>query len=179
MGLILAHNKIQIIPKDTFKLLSKLVSALFLPCLIFIDLGRSITLENITLWWFIPVNVVISMVLGFVLGVVVVWVCRPPPEFVRFTIVMTMCRNTGNLPIAILGSLCHSRDNPFGKDCLQRGVAYVSFAQWVSVVVVYTIIYHMMEPPAEYYEIVEDTSVKYGGGEESEVLREPLITIYI
>ncbi|PWA36037.1 hypothetical protein CTI12_AA603990 [Artemisia annua] len=177
MGLILAHNKIQIIPKDTFKLLSKLVFALFLPCLIFIDLGRSVTLENITLWWFIPVNVVISMVIGFVLGVIVVLVCRPPPEFVRFTIVMTMCGNTGNLPIAILGSLCRSRANLFGKDCLQRGVAYVSFAQWVSVVVVYTLIYYMMEPPAEYYEIVEDESIKYGGGsEESDFLREPLIT---
>ncbi|GJU97030.1 protein PIN-LIKES 2 [Tanacetum coccineum] len=135
MGLILAHDKIQIIPRDTFKLLSKFVFALFLPCLIFIDLG-------------------------FVLGLIVVWACRPPPQFVRFTIVMTMCGNTGNLPIAILGSICHSRDNPFGKDCLQRGVAYVSFAQWVSLAVVYTNIYHMMKPPAD---------------EESEVLREPLI----
>nr|GEW62932.1 protein PIN-LIKES 2 [Tanacetum cinerariifolium] len=131
MGLILAHDKIQIIPRDTFKLLSKLVFALFLPCLIFIDLGRSVTLENITLWWFIPVNVVISMVIGFVLGVIVMLVCRPPPEFVRLTIVTTMCGNMGNLPIAILGSLCHSRDNPFGKDCLQRGVAEPLIAKYV------------------------------------------------
>nr|GEW74387.1 protein PIN-LIKES 2-like [Tanacetum cinerariifolium] len=128
MGLILAHDKIQIIPRDTFKLLSKLVFALFLPCLIFIDLG-------------------------FVLGVIVVLVCRPPPEFVRLTIVSTMCGNTGNLPIAILGSLCHSRDNLFGKGCLQR------------------------EPPAEYYEIIEDNNDDYDvGGDESEVLQEPLIT---
>ncbi|KAK1423116.1 hypothetical protein QVD17_18411 [Tagetes erecta] len=160
IGLILAHHKTQIIPKSTFNLLSKLVFALFLPCLIFIDLGKSITVHNIALWWFIPVNVIISMSLGFMLGVIVVHLCRPPKQFVRFTIVMTACGNTGNLPIAILGSLCHSEDNPFGPSCHQRGVAYVSIAQWVSVVLVYTLVYHMMEPPVEYYEIIEEESVE-------------------
>ncbi|KAM0012265.1 putative membrane transport protein [Helianthus debilis subsp. tardiflorus] len=164
IGLILAHHKTQIIPKATFKLLSKLVFALFLPCLIFIDLGRSITLRNLFLWWFVPVNVVVSMLLGFLLGVVVVLLCRPPPQFRRFTIVMTACGNTGNLPIAILGSLCHSEDNPFGPNCHQRGVAYVSIAQWISVVLVYTLVYHMMEPPVEYYEIVEEENVEGCGG---------------
>lgn len=191
IGLILAHQKTQIIPKSTFKLLSKLVFALFLPCLIFIDLGRSITLHNLALWWFIPVNVLISTVLGFLLGIVVVLLCRPPPQFVRFTIVMTACGNTGNLPIAILGSLCHNKDNPFGPHCHQRGVAYVSLAQWVSVVLVYTLVYHMMEPPMEYYEIVEEENDENGIGtacrplvveaewpggiEETEISRTPVI----
>ncbi|KVH96227.1 hypothetical protein Ccrd_001691 [Cynara cardunculus var. scolymus] len=190
IGLILAHQKTQIIPKSTFKLLSKLVFALFLPCLIFNDLGRSITLHNLALWWFIPVNVLISTVLGFLLGIVVVLLCRPPPQFVRFTIVMTACGNTGNLPIAILGSLCHNKDNPFGPHCHQRGVAYVSLAQWVSVVLVYTLVYHMMEPPMEYYEIIEEENVEngmdtpcrplvveaewLGGIEETEVSRTPV-----
>lgn len=70
-GLILAHRKTQFIPKATFKLLSKLVFALFLPCAIFIQLGESITLKNFTLWWFIPVNVLISTAIGCVLGFLV------------------------------------------------------------------------------------------------------------
>lgn len=191
MGLILAHRKTQIIPKTTFKLLSKLVFALFLPCLIFIDLGRSITLHNLALWWFIPVNVLISTVLGFLLGIIVVWLCKPPPQFVRFTIIMTACGNTGNLPIAILGSLCHTRDNPFGPNCHQRGVAYVSLAQWVSVILVYTLVYYMMEPPMEYYEIIEEENIQNSNGDdtrplvveaewpglqETEISRTPLIT---
>ncbi|KAI3825090.1 hypothetical protein L1987_06566 [Smallanthus sonchifolius] len=160
IGLFLAHHKTQIVPKSTFKQLNKLVFVLFLPCLIFIDLGQSITLHSLFLWWFIPVNVIISMSLGFLLGVIVVYLCRPPPQFVRFTIIMTACGNTGNLPIAILGSLCHTHDNPFGPNCHQRGVAYVSIAQWISVVLVYTLVYHMMEPPMEYYEIIEEENVE-------------------
>lgn len=69
---------------------------------------------------------------------------------------MTGFGNTGNLALAIVGSICHSKDNPFGPDCKTNGIAYVSFAQWVSVILVYTLVYHMMEPPMEYYEIVDD-----------------------
>lgn len=156
IGLILAHPRKQIIPRATFKLLSKLVFALFLPCLIFTELGESMTLENILQWWFIPVNVLVTTIVGCILGYLVVIICRPPPQLNRFTIIMTAFGNTGNLPLAVVGSVCHTKDNPFGDHCHSRGVAYVSFAQWVAVILVYTLVYHMMEPPMEFYEIVEE-----------------------
>ncbi|ONK81412.1 uncharacterized protein A4U43_C01F28820 [Asparagus officinalis] len=158
IGLILAHPKTQLVPRATFKLLSKLVFALFLPCLIFVHLGESITLGELLLWWFVPLNVILSTAIGCVLGYIVTLICRPPPQFVRFTIVMTGFGNTGNLPIAIVGSVCHTEDHPFGPDCHRTGIAYVSFAQWVAVILVYTLVYHMMEPPLEYYEIVSENN---------------------
>ncbi|XP_061991406.1 protein PIN-LIKES 2 [Rosa rugosa] len=156
IGLVLAYPKTQIIPRATFRLLSKLVFALFLPCLIFTELGESITLENFVQWWFIPVNVLVSTLVGCFLGYLVVIICHPPPELNRFTIIMTAFGNTGNLPLALVGSVCHTEKNPFGPHCHSRGVAYVSFAQWVAVILVYTFVYHMMEPPLEYYEVVEE-----------------------
>ncbi|XP_058185326.1 protein PIN-LIKES 2-like [Rhododendron vialii] len=172
IGLVLAHRKTQIIPKDTFKLLSKLVFALFLPCTIFVHLGESISFKNFALWWFIPVNVLISTAIGCALGYLVSRICKPPPEFVRFTVIVTAFGNTGNLPLAIVGSVCHSADNPFGPDCHRTGVAYVSFAQWVAVLLVYTLVYHMMEPPLEYYEVVEE------GVENTEIVEElPAVNI--
>ncbi|GAB4832349.1 Protein PIN-LIKES 2 [Ancistrocladus abbreviatus] len=158
IGVLLAHPKTHLIPRATFKLLSKLVFALFLPCLIFTNLGESITLKNFTHWWFIPVNVLISTAIGCLLGYLVAVICRPPPEYLRFTIIMTGFGNTGNLSLAIVTSICHGKDNPFGSGCHTNGVAYVSFAQWVAVILVYTLVYHMMEPPMEYYEIVEESN---------------------
>ncbi|XP_073152809.1 protein PIN-LIKES 2 [Henckelia pumila] len=155
-GLILAHPKTQLVPKATFKLLSKLVFALFLPCVIFNHLGEAITVKNFLLWWFIPVNVLLSTAIGCVLGFIVAKICRPPPEYVRFTVIMTAFGNTGNLPLAIVGSICRNTNNLFGPDCHSNGTAYVSFAQWVAVLLVYTLVYHMMEPPIEYYELVDD-----------------------
>ncbi|XP_022725556.1 protein PIN-LIKES 2-like [Durio zibethinus] len=156
IGLVLAHPKTQIIPKATFKLLSKLVFALFLPCLILTELGESITFDSIGQWWFIPVNVLVSTLVGCLLGFLVVIICHPPPEYKRFTIIMTAFGNTGNLCLAIVGSVCHTSNSPFGPHCHSRGVAYVSFAQWVAVILVYTLVYHMMEPPMEFYEVCEE-----------------------
>lgn len=156
IGLVLANPRKQFIPKATFKLLSKLVFALFLPCLIFTELGASITLQNFVDWLFIPVNVLVSTAIGCLLGYLVVLICRPPPELTRFTIIMTGFGNTGNLPLAVIVSVCHTKDNPFGPSCYSRGVAYVSLSQWVAVILVYTLVYHMMEPPMEYYEVVEE-----------------------
>ena len=51
--------------------------------------------------------------------------------------------------------------------CNQSGVAYVAFSQWIAILVIYTFVYHMLEPPEEYFELVsddgsEDSSVKGG-----------------
>lgn len=155
-GLVLSHPKVELVPKATLKILSKLVFALLLPCLIFTNLGPSITLQNLIQWWFIPANVVLSTAIGCILGLLVAIICRPPPEFFRFTVIMTAFGNTGNLHLAVVASICHSKNNPFGPDCYASGVAYVSFSQWVAVILVYTLVYHMMEPPLQYYEIVEE-----------------------
>eukprot|EP01018_Ginkgo_biloba_P027281 Gb_18659 [translate_table: standard] len=156
IGLVLAHPRFNLIPRETFGLLSKLVFALFLPCLIFTELGKSVTLNNMREWWFIPVNVMISTATGCILGYLVALICRTPPQYFRFTVVMTGFGNTGNLPLAIIGSICHSANQPFGAHCNTNGVAYVSFAQWVAVILVYSFVYHMLEPPEEFYEIVSE-----------------------
>ncbi|KAL9427728.1 hypothetical protein AB3S75_029833 [Citrus x aurantiifolia] len=156
IGSLIAHPKFQFVPKETFRILSKLVFVLFLPCLILNHLVSSISLKNFILWWFIPVNVVVSTALGAVLGYSVTLICRPPPQFFRFTIIMTAFGNTGYIPLAVVSSVCHNNtNNPFGSECYDKGVAYVSFSQWIHFILVYTLVYHMMEPPLEYYEIVE------------------------
>ncbi|XP_078439735.1 auxin efflux carrier family protein [Wolffia australiana] len=147
IGLVLGHPRTQIVPRATFRLLSKLVFVLFLPCLIFVHLGQSVTLSSALQWWFVPANVLLSTALGCALGYAVFLLCRPPPDFLRFTVIMTGFGNTGNLPIAIVGSVCHSPGNPFRGDCYASGVAFVSFAQWVAVILVYTLVFHIMEPP--------------------------------
>ncbi|MED6176193.1 hypothetical protein PIB30_085741 [Stylosanthes scabra] len=140
IGVILANPKHQFIPKATFKLLSKLVFALFLPCLIFCNLGGSISYERLVEWWFIPVNVILSTALGCMLGI----------------IVTAGFGNTGNLLLAMVGSVCHTEKHPFGDKCREGGVAYVSLSQGIAVILLYTFVYHMMEPPLQYYEVDDD-----------------------
>lgn len=44
--------------------------------------------------------------------------------------------NIGNMPLVIIGAVCRDETNPFGLDpdiCNTKGVAYISFGQWVCV----------------------------------------------
>ncbi|KAK7316286.1 hypothetical protein VNO77_35211 [Canavalia gladiata] len=100
--LLLANPRMQFLPKVTCKLLSKLVFALFLLCLIFTELGESITLENfVDWWWFIPVNVLVNTALGCLLGFLV-------------------------LDLFVVPKMIH-----FWNPRNTTGVAYVSLSQWV------------------------------------------------
>jgi hypothetical protein len=79
IGLLLASPRVQVVPRATFKLLSKLVFALLLPFvifvhlgMIFVHLGKSVTIDNVLHWWFIPVNVLISTAIGCILGYIVI-----------------------------------------------------------------------------------------------------------
>ncbi|KAH9310521.1 hypothetical protein KI387_025556, partial [Taxus chinensis] len=64
-----------------------LVFALFLPCLIFTQLGRALTLQKMIEWWFIPVNVVLSAISGSLIGFIIASVVHPPHKYFKFTIV--------------------------------------------------------------------------------------------
>nr|XP_024396348.1 protein PIN-LIKES 6-like isoform X2 [Physcomitrium patens] len=149
-GLGLASSYVNILPAQCRKLLSKLVFALFLPCLIFTQLGKAVTLQSIIEWWFIPINVVLGASFGCALGYLVALIVRPPPQYFNFTVVMIGIGNIGNIPLVIIASICRDESNPFGLDptvCNTNGVAYISFGQWVGAVIVYTFAFHMLAPP--------------------------------
>jgi predicted permease len=87
-GAAMASPYINILPAPSRRLLSKLVFSLFLPCLIFTQLGKTVSVEKILQWWFIPVNIVLGAILGCMLGYLIALIVRPPPQFFNFFIVM-------------------------------------------------------------------------------------------
>ena len=159
-GFILASPSVNVLSDAARRVLGKLVFALFLPCLIFVHLGGTLSIEEIRYWWFIPANVLFSAVIGCTMGLAIVIITKPPRSLYRLVIVMTGIGNIGNIPLAILNSICRSRSlHPFGSHahCQQRSVAYVAFAQWVGALLVYTFVYHMLEPPSQY-ELEQDSN---------------------
>lgn len=151
LGYILATKRVGLLTPPGIMFLSKLVFMVFLPCLIFTQLGSAITFQKMIEWWFIPVNVVIAAVVGCTIGSVVAWIVKPPPQFKKFTIIAIGIGNIGNIPLVLMDALCRDSNSPFGtyETCSTNGVAYISYGQWVGAVIVYTFVYHMLSPPAE------------------------------
>ncbi|XP_010922814.1 protein PIN-LIKES 6 [Elaeis guineensis] len=151
MGCLMASKYVNILPSNGRRLLNGLVFSLLLPCLIFSQLGRAITLENLLEWWYIPVNILMATISGSLIGFVVACIVRPPYPYFKFTIIHIATGNIGNIPLVLIAALCRDESNPFGDSdkCSQDGNAYIAFGQWVGAVVLYTYVFQMLAPPPE------------------------------
>ncbi|XP_044465306.1 protein PIN-LIKES 6-like [Mangifera indica] len=151
LGFLMASKYVNILPASGRKLLNGLVFTLLLPCLIFSQLGQSVTLKKMLEWWFIPVNVVLSSISGSLIGLVIAYIVHPPYPFFKFTIVHVGIGNIGNVPLVLLAALCRDQSNPFGDSdkCKTDGTAYISFGQWVGAIILYTYVVQMLAPPPE------------------------------
>uniref|UniRef100_A0A1D1Y9L7 Putative transporter C5D6.04 n=1 Tax=Anthurium amnicola TaxID=1678845 RepID=A0A1D1Y9L7_9ARAE len=149
MGFLMASKYVNILPASGRKLLNGLVFSLLLPCLIFSQLGRAITLQRMMEWWFIPVNIILATISGSLIGFLVASVARPPYPYFKFTIIHIGIGNIGNVPLVLISALCRDASNPFGDSdkCSEDGTAYISFGQWVGAIVLYTYVFQMLAPP--------------------------------
>ncbi|CAI5534054.1 unnamed protein product [Closterium sp. Naga37s-1] len=151
-GLIFALPYFDVLHADARKSLSKLVFTVFLPAIIFVNLGEAISFENLLKWWFIPVNVVLASVLGCLLGMLVAWLTDCPPEFFRLVFVLTGIGNMGNMPLVLLSAVCSDARNPFGghNECNKLGTAYISLGMWMAAIVMWSTVYNILAPPEEW-----------------------------
>ncbi|XP_051180820.1 protein PIN-LIKES 6 [Lolium perenne] len=149
MGFLMATNYIGILNTNGRKLLNGLVFSLLLPCLIFTQLGRAITVQKVIDWWYIPVNIVLGTVSASLVGLLVAIIVRPPRPYFKFTIVHIAIGNNGNMPLVLIAALCRDPSNPFGDPvkCKKDGNAYVSFGQWVGAIILYSYVFRMLAPP--------------------------------
>ncbi|XP_006644905.1 protein PIN-LIKES 6-like [Oryza brachyantha] len=182
MGFLMASKYINILQPNGRRLLNGLVFSLLLPCLIFSQLGRAITIEKMLQWWYIPVNIVVGSVSGSLIGYVVACIIRPPYPYFKFTVIHIGIGNIGNIPLVLIAALCRDPTNPFGDSdkCNEDGNAYISFGQWVGAIIVYTYVFKMLAPPpGESFDNAEEEKLPVkasGDNVVPEVGKSPTIT---
>ncbi|KAJ3682932.1 hypothetical protein LUZ60_013159 [Juncus effusus] len=180
MGFLMASKYINILPSNARKLLNGLVISLLLPCLIFSELGRAITLTKILQWWYIPFNVLIGTISGSLIGLIVALIIKPPYPYFKFTIIHIGIGNIGNVPLVLLAAICRDESNPFGDTCSEDGTAYISFGQWVGAIILYTYVFQMLAPPpGETFDGISDSEIlpnkRITDDDESQPERVPLL----
>eukprot|EP01018_Ginkgo_biloba_P037791 Gb_31809 [translate_table: standard] len=161
LGLLMASKYVNILTPSGRKLLNGLVFTLFLPCLIFAQLGRAMTLQKMLEWWFIPMNILLATISGSLIGFIVALLIQPPKDYFKFTIVQIGIGNIGNVPLVLIGAVCRDKNNPFGdpQTCNEKGSAYISFGQWVGAVILYTYVFHMLSPPENTVKVNHESGV--------------------
>ncbi|KAH9710512.1 protein PIN-LIKES 7 [Citrus sinensis] len=134
LGALMATQYWNLLTADARRSLNKMVFTVFTPSLMFASLAKTVTLEEIISWWFMPVNVAMTFLIGGILGWIVVKLLRPKPHLEGLVIATCASGNLGNLLLIIVPAICHEQGSPFGNRdvCSSVGLSYASFSMAAS-----------------------------------------------
>ncbi|XP_027361179.1 protein PIN-LIKES 3-like [Abrus precatorius] len=146
VGLFLALDNINLLGKDARIQVNHLVHYVFNPALVGGNLADTITFENVALLWFMPVNILLTFILGSALGWILVRLTKPPKHIEGLILGVCSAGNLGNLPIIIIPAICKDKGNPFGDSdvCYQYGMAYASLSMAIGAIFIWTYVYNIM-----------------------------------
>ncbi|KAH9710511.1 protein PIN-LIKES 7 [Citrus sinensis] len=130
-----------------------MVFTVFTPSLMFASLAKTVTLEEIISWWFMPVNVAMTFLIGGILGWIVVKLLRPKPHLEGLVIATCASGNLGNLLLIIVPAICHEQGSPFGNRdvCSSVGLSYASFSMALGGFFIWSY----------SYQLIKQSSVRY------------------
>jgi predicted permease len=134
VGAYLASGFSNVLTTSARRDMNKVVFTVFTPSLMFSSLAKTVTLEDVISWWFMPVNIAITFMIGGILGWIACNILKPPQHFRGLIMAFCSAGNLGNLLLIIVPAVCDEDGNPFGKDrsiCRSRGFSYSSLSMAV------------------------------------------------
>ncbi|CAK9321355.1 unnamed protein product [Citrullus colocynthis] len=147
LGAFLATDCCNILPPHARTSLNKIVFSVFTPCLMFANLSKTVTFQDIISWWFMPVNIGFTFLFGAILGWIIVKIFKPKPYLEGLIVASSATGNLGNLLLIIIPALCAEKGNPFGDHdtCSSRGLSYASFSMALGGFYIWTYSYHLVK----------------------------------
>ncbi|XP_057421441.1 protein PIN-LIKES 3-like [Lotus japonicus] len=127
--------------------LNSLVFYVFTPALLIAELAKTITFDQLVEMWFMVVNILLTFIVGSVLGWMLNKMARTPKHLRGLVSGCCAAGNLGNLPIIIVPAVCKESDSPFGdtSTCSTYGEAYASISMGVSSLLTFSYLYILME----------------------------------
>jgi predicted permease len=154
LGAYLATGHSNILTPNARKDINKIVYAVFTPALVFSNLAKTVTLQDIISWWFMPVNIGIIFLVGGIIGWIAVKILKPQKHLRGLIIASCSAGNFGTLLVIIIPAVCDEDGNPFGSDksiCRAKGLSYASFSMALGGFYIWTHTYSLMKRAAKLY----------------------------
>jgi predicted permease len=142
VGFYLALDTVNLLGHDARKHLNNIVFYVFSPSLIGSRLADSVTYESLVKMWFMPVNVLLTFMIGSLLGWIVIVITKPPSQLRGLIISCCASGNLGTMPLIIIPAICKEKGGPFGdsESCEKYGMGYVTLSMTAGTVYSWTYI---------------------------------------
>lgn len=159
VGAFMASDRCKLFPVEARNSMNKVVFVLFAPALMFANLAQTVTLEDIISWWFMPVNMGLTFLIGGLLGWLVVKILKPPPYLEGLIVATCSAGNMGNLPIILVPAICDEDKSPFGNRsvCRTVGLSYASFSMALGGFYIWTYTFRLIKGSAMKVQAIEES----------------------
>ncbi|CAN1818540.1 Protein PIN-LIKES 1 [Linum perenne] len=156
LGTFLALDTIDVLGPDARKHVNNVVFYVLNPALMVATLSKTIDLEQLVKLWFMPVNILITFMVGSALGWMVIQLTKPPQQLRGLIIACCAAGNLGNLLMVMIPAVCIEKASPFGSHdvCQSYGLAYVSVSMAMVGLVIAVI------PPVKNILVGEDAPLR-------------------
>ncbi|XP_027091070.1 protein PIN-LIKES 3 [Coffea arabica] len=146
LGSYLALDRVNILGEDARKHLNGIVFYVFNPAIVSSNLAKTITYDSMVKLWFMPFNVLITFLVGSVLGWLVIQMTRAPRHLHGLVIGCCAAGNLGNMLLIIIPAVCKEKGSPFGAPdvCHSYGMAYASLSMAVGAIFLWSYVYNIM-----------------------------------
>ncbi|KAK3410610.1 hypothetical protein EUGRSUZ_J02568 [Eucalyptus grandis] len=150
LGLYLALESVDIMGESTRRQMNRVAFFVFNPALVGSNLARTVTSENIVQLWFMPINILITFIIGSALGWILVKVTRAPQHVKGLILGCCASGNLGNLPLIIIPAVCKEQGSPFGEPdvCYKYGMAYASISMAIGAVYLWSYVFNIVRVSA-------------------------------
>lgn len=156
LGAFMSTNYCNLLTTDARKSLNKIVFMVFTPSLMFASLAKTVTFQDIISWWFMPVNIGLTFLIGGILGWVVVKLLKPLPHLEGLVIATCSSGNLGNLLLIVVPAICNEDGSPFDRaTCRSVGLSYASFSMALGGFYIWTYTYHLIRSSAAKLKAIE------------------------
>ncbi|XP_047049895.1 protein PIN-LIKES 7-like [Lolium rigidum] len=175
IGAFLASGYSKVLTASARRDMNKVVFTVFTPSLIFASLAKTVTLSDVISWWFMPVNIAITFLLGSALGWIACKILKPPPHFRGLIIAFCSSGNLGNLLLIVVPAVCDEDGNPFGNDrsqCRSRGLSYSSLSMALGGLFIWTYTYSLMQKSGKLYHKMQSKSIQCPADSDEEHLEQ-------
>lgn len=146
VGLVLAVERVNILGNAARHHLNNVVFYVFIPALVGGSLADTVTASSIVSLWFMPVNILLTFIIGSALGWMLVKITRTPEHLHGLVIGSCAAGNLGNLLLIIIPAVCEESNSPFGDKltCSTNGQALVSLSMAIGAIYIWTYVYNII-----------------------------------
>ncbi|KAJ0974505.1 hypothetical protein J5N97_016470 [Dioscorea zingiberensis] len=165
IGAFLASSYINILTPTAMKDINKVAYVVFTPALVFASLAKTVTLTDILSWWYMPVNIGITFLIGGVLGWVAVKILKPAQHLEGLVIANCSAGNLGNLLLIIIPAICDENGSPFGDQqvCNELALSYAALSMALGNIFIWTIAYGLIQKDG----VSQEKMIRSNGGNDS------------